>query len=228
MMKYIVLLILFAIAFSCRQRDTEYSDEELVNPESVLAYEENDTLALRKIPAGLADWIAFYNKLDTGFKLNRFRASGVSLHMGSMPEAISRGNESSFKDLFVYSPDSTKYIDLVSYNHLRDNGSIIPGEADQQVVLADARNNRKSQLMFLGPSQLVEFADWTSKNSFMLGMSSRTETGTGIITEIMFFHLKDSLYTNFRLDHTLSMDSILTEQHNFLDHYFINRQFNKK
>ena len=227
-MKYTVFFFLLVVVFSCRQRDTEYSDEELVNPESVLAYEENDTLAIRKIQAGLADWIAFYSKVDTGFKLNRFKASGVSLHMGSMPDAIVKGNENSFSDLFVYSPDSTKYIDLVSYNHLRDNRSIISGEADQQVVLVDTRNNKKSQLMFLGPSQLAEFADWTSNNSFMLGISSRTETGTAINAEIMFFHLKDSLYTNFRLDHSISMDSILTEQHNFLDHYFINRQFNVK
>jgi len=227
-MKYTIFFLLLVIVFSCKQRDTEYSDEELVNPESVLAYEENDTLAIRKIPTGLAEWIAFYSKVDTGFRLHNFKASGVSLHMGSMPEAISKGNENSFRDLFVYSPDSTKYIDLLSYNHLRDNRSVISGEPDQQVVLADTRKNRKSQLMFLGPSQLAEFAAWTSNNSFMLGLTSRTETGRGINAEIMFFHLKDSLYTNFRLDHTISMDSILAEQHNFIDHYFINRQFNIK
>jgi hypothetical protein len=227
-MKYTVFILLLFTVLACRQRDTEYSDEELVNPEAMLAYEENDTLAIRKIPAGLSEWLSFYGKVDTGFKLNRFRASGVSLHIGSLSPAISKGNETSFTDLFVYSPDSTKYLDLLSYNYLRENNSLISGEPDQQVVLGDLKTNKKSQLMYFGPSQLAEFADWTGNNSFMIGIMSRTESGTGLNAEIMFFHLEDSIYTNFRLDHTISMDSILMAQHNFLDFYFINRQFNVK
>jgi hypothetical protein len=217
---------MLCLLFACRQRDTEYSDEELVNPEAVLAYEENDTLAIKQIPKGLAEWLSFYQKIDTGFKLNRFRASGVSLHMGTLPQAISKGNENTFADLFVYAPDSSRYLDLLSYNHLRENKTLISGEPDQQVVLADMKNNKKSQLMYFGPSQLAEFADWTGKNSFMIGIMSRTETGNGLNAEIMFFHLKDSIYTNFRLDHTISMDSVFMSQQNFLDFYFINRQFN--
>ncbi len=225
-MKYTVFILVLIAFIACRQGDTEYSNEELVNPESVLAYEENDTLAIKSIPGGLAEWLSFYRKIDTRFKLSNFKASGVSLHMGSLPEAISKGNENSFKDLFVYSPDSTKYLDLISYNYLREKDTLIPGDPDQQVVLADLRKKSKSQLMYFGPSQLAEFADWTSNNSFMIGITSRTDSGTDLNAEIMFFHLKDSLYTNFRLDHPISMDSILMTQHNFLDFYFINRQFN--
>ncbi|HLO79761.1 MAG TPA: hypothetical protein VK166_02315 [Chitinophagaceae bacterium] len=225
-MKYTVFVLFILSFLACKQQDTEYSDEELVDPESVLAYEENDTLAIKRIPPGLAEWLAFYKKIDTGFTLKNFKASGVSLHMGSLPEAISKGNEKTFTDLFVYSPDSTRYLDLVSYNYLRENKTLISGDPDQQVVLADLRNKSKKQLMYFGPSQLAEFADWTSNSSFMVGITSRTESGTGLTAEIMFFHLKDSLYTNFRFDHTISMDSILMSQHNFLDFYFINRQFN--
>jgi hypothetical protein len=225
-MKYAFPIVMLWLLFACRQRDTEYSNEELVNPEAVLAYEENDTLAIKQIPKGLAEWLSFYQKIDTGFRLNRFRASGVSLHMGTLPQAISKGNENTFTDLFVYAPDSSRYLDLLSYNHLRENKTLISGEPDQQVVLADMKNNKKSQLMYFGPSQLAEFADWTGNNSFMIGIMSRTETGNGLNAEIMFFHLKDSIYTNFRLDHTISMDSVFMAQQNFLDFYFINRQFN--
>lgn len=227
-MKYIAVILTVVLIFSCRQRDTEYSDDELVDPEKVLAYEENDTLALKKLPAGLAEWISFYSQMDTGFTLRNFKASGVSLHMGSLPAAISKGNESSFADLFVYSPDSTRYLDLLSYNHLRENHSLISGEPDQQVVLADKKTNRKSQLMYFGPSQLAEFAAWTGNNSFLVGITSRTESGTGLEAEIMFFHLKDSIYTNFRLNHTVSMDSLVVARQNFLEHFFVNRKFNLK
>lgn len=224
-MRYITIILFLLILTNCNQKDTDTSDDELVNPEAVLAYEDGDTLVLKKTPSGLQEWLLFYAKIDTAFKLNNFKASGVSLHMGNLPGPIAKGNETQFKDLFVYAPDSSKYLDLVSYNYIRDNNNLISGEADQQVVLADMKANKKKQLFYFGPSQLAEFADWTGPNSFLIGITSRTESGTGVDAELMFFHLKDSTYTNFRLNHTIPLDSIMLVNEGFLDYFFTNRQF---
>lgn len=224
-MRYITLILLILSLTECKRKDTAYSDDELVNPESVMAYEDGDTLVLKKIPAGLEEWISFYGKLDTAFKLNNFKASGVSLHISDLPGPIVKGNESQFRDLFVYSPDSTKYLDLVSYNYLREKNNLISGEADQQVVLTDTKANNKKQLFYFGPSQLAEFADWTGPNSFLIGITSRTEAGTGVEAELMFFHLPDSTYTNFRLNHKVPLDSVMLLNKGFLDYFFTNRQF---
>jgi hypothetical protein len=86
--------------------------------------------------------------------------------------------------------------------------------------LTDVASGKRFELMFLGPSQLAEFADWTGKNSFMIGMTSRADTGANFNAEIMFFHLKDSTFTNFRLDHPVPLDSLILSKKNFLDHYF--------
>lgn len=223
-MRYITIILLLLILTDCKRKDAEASNEELVNPEAVLSYEDGDTLVLKKLPPGLQEWLSFYGKLDTAFKLNNFKASGVSLHMGNLPNPIMKGNEAQFSDLFVYAPDSTKYIDLVSYNYIRDKKSLISGEADQQVVLADKKANIKKQLFYFGPSQLAEFADWTGPNSFLIGITSRTESGTD--AELMFFHLSDSTYTNFRLNHTVPIDSMMMVNEGFLNYFFTNRQFN--
>jgi len=220
MMRYITAFILVLIIVQCKQKDTGYTDEDITDPEAVMAYEENDTLVLRSIPSGLDQWIRFYSQIDTGFRVNRFKASGVSLHMDNLREVMPRGNEGEFRNYFVYSPDSSKYLDLVSYNHFVDSGKLVVGEADQQVVLADAATGKKYELMFLGPSQLAEFADWTSPTSFMIGLTSRADSTPNFDAEIMFFHLKDSTFTNFRLDHALSLDSLVLSKKNFLDHYF--------
>ncbi len=225
-MRYISIILLIFFFAHCKQKDKGYQDEELVNPKTVMAYKEGDTLQLKELPAGLKEWLSFYGKIDTSFRLNKFRASGVGLHISELPPAISKGNENQFRDLFVYSPDSSKYLDLVSYNYMREKNKLIPGEADQQVVLADKKTNRKQQLFYFGPSQLAEFADWTGPNSFLIGISSRTESGTGLEAELMFFHLPDSMYTNFRLDHEVSLDSVLMAQKSFLDYFFTNKQFN--
>jgi hypothetical protein len=232
MKKSLLLVFLVCSLITCRQGDTEYTDDELVNPESVMAYEEDDTLVLRRIPAGLAEWLTFYGKSDTAFTLKNFKASGVTLHMDILQDATGREDENSFRDLLVYSPDSSMYLDLVSYNYLKEKQDgkniLISGDPDQQVVLADTRNKMKKQLMYNGPSQLAEFAEWTSNSSFIIGMTSKEEGMSGMKAEIYFFHLKDSSFTNFLLNHQLPVDSLSPFKSSFLEYYFNSRQYEVK
>ena len=226
------LFIFFCCQIACRQSDTEYSDAELVNPEEVMAYEEDDTLVLKKIPGTLAQWLAYYHQIDTGFLLKNFKASGVTLHIDDLQDAINSGNETDFNDLLINSPDSSRYIDLVTYNFIleRSGGKnyLLPGDPDQQVVLADRSKNIKKQLMYHGPSQLAEIAEWTGKESFLIGMISQEENMEGLKAEIYFFHLKDSTFTNFLLNHVVPRDSFRTTKSSFLQHYFTTRNYELK
>ena len=216
----------------CKEQDTEYTDEELVNPESVMAYEENDTLVLRKIPPGLQEWLGYYGRLDKEFQLRNFKASGISLHLDSLPDALSKGNENAFKDLFSYSSDSMKYIDLFSYTYLKEGGNskpvLISGDPDQQVVIADSKNRLKKQLMYHGPTQLAEIADWTTNESFLIGFTSRIEGHPGLQAEIYFFNLKDSSFTNFLLNHNIPDDSLRHSPGGFLESYFRKKNYQVK
>jgi hypothetical protein len=229
---FLLLIFILGCFADCRQRDTEYSDDELVNPEAVMAYEEDETLVLRKIPGPLAEWLSYYGKVDSAFQLKNFRASGVTLHMDVLRDAISSENEDSVKDLFLYSPDSTQYIDLVSYNYLKEKQDgknvLLSGDPDQQVVLADSKNKKKKQLMYNGPDQLAEFAAWTTNNSFLIGLTTRGEGGNGRKAELYFFHLKDSSFTNFLLNHPIPVDSISPFKDSFLEQYFKARQYKVK
>jgi hypothetical protein len=207
----------------CRQRDQRASEQEAIQ-NTLMEFKEDDTLSLKQTPAAIEEWLAYYNKLDSGFRLGRFRATGVDLHFDDLPDANGTPTDNLFRKLFVYSPDSSHYLDLVSYNHLWDNGKLIPGEADQQVVLADARKGIRKQLMYHGPSQLAEAARWTGNRAFVISITSRTEDGMAINAEIILFRLADSTYTNFRLDHHIPADALIGASQNFLDHYFMNRQ----
>ena len=228
----VLMIIVLCCLFACNDSDTEYTDDELVDPESVMSYEENDTLVLRKIPAGLSEWMNYYDNIDTAFVLKNFKASGVTLHMDVLQDAISSPGENAFTDLYTYSPDSTKYIDLVSYNYIKDktNGKniLISGDPDQQVVLVDSKTKMKKQLMYNGPAQLAEFAAWTGNSSFIIGMTSREDGTDGTKAELYFFHLKDSSFTNFLLNHLLTSDSLRQQKNSFLDHYFASRNYQIK
>ncbi len=228
----VLLIISFTLIFACRQRDTEYSDDELVNPESVMAYEEDDTLVLKKMPVPLKEWLDHYGNSDSAFRLNNFKASGVTLHMDVLQDAIRIPNESAFADLYIFSPDSSKYIDMVSYNYIKstEDGKkiLMSGEPDQQVVLADSKTGNKKQLMYNGPGQTAEFAAWTGNNSFLIGMISAGEGLNGRKAELYFFHLKDSSFTNFLLDHSLPIENLGPFKTSFAEHYFNTRGYEVK
>ena len=81
--------------------------------------------------------------------------------------------------------------------------------------------------MYHGPSQLAEIAEWTGRESFLIGMISQEENMAGLKAEIYFFHLKDSTFTNFLLNHVVP-DSLRTAKGSFLQQYFATRNYELK
>jgi hypothetical protein len=231
-MKKIFPDLLFALIFcaiACKGRDTESSSGEAVNSTETTAYEENDFLGIKQLPPAFREWFEFYSSLDSGFAIHNFKASGVLIHLDSLPNATSGTNEANYGALLAYSPDSTRFIDFLSYNqHVQQVGAvwyISPGDPDQEVKLVDKKQKRYSQLLFYGPSQAVETAAWLNNNDFILGIMSLNDSSTAWIPEIYLFNLKDSSFTNFRFTRSISVDSIVLKDKNFFEAYFKKRNF---
>ncbi len=140
--------------------------------------------------------------------------------MESLSSAITNGDESDFSRFFCVSPDKNRYIDLVSYSFQLYNGKLIPGEADQQVVLADVAGQKRFQLLFYGPGQMAEAVGWLNNDRLIIAGTSRTEDGQSFSAELLLFDLRDSLYTNFQLDHLVGPDTTRMVKPGFLEHYY--------
>ena len=175
--------------------------------------EDGDTILLKKNAENLTSWLIFYGEIDSSFKLSNFKSSGVILHLNDLQglDSTSGGNHE-LNNLFSYSPDKKKYIDLFSYgyiisksktdsNHNSQNYFLVDGEADQQIVLGEV-NGKLKELMFNGPSQIVETADWINNEQFLITMISNEENK--IIAEVFLFDIKKKIFTNYRLNHYLS------------------------
>ncbi len=219
-----LLFILIVIFTSCNNADNETQWGEKRNASLASAYDENDTLAVENIPANLKAWIAFYAVIDTGFQNGNFKASGVILHIDSMYNASAVTNENAFKNILAYSPDSTRFIDFWSYMQNMEidekgNHNLTGGSPDQEVILADKKNNSYRQLMYNGTQQMVETADWIDNNSFLIGMLNTNESGTVWIPEIFLFNLQDSTFTNFRLNHEIKTDSMYLKNADFVSYW---------
>lgn len=201
-----------------------------IDPDNIL---EGDSIILTKNLPNLISWLDHYNKIDTGFKISNFKASGVILHYDSMKviSPLSNGNEI-FTKLFSYSPERDRYIDIWTYGNLippadpvsikkEKQNFMLDGEADQQVVLGYNDGTRK-EVLFNGPSQIVETADWLNNDQFILTMFSEEAKET--VVEIYLFDLKNEVFTNYRLNHAFNFSNELKSS--FMNNWLKNKNFN--
>ncbi len=212
----ILLIILVAvIILSCGRKDTNSAEEELNIASRPESYQENDTISINPLPENLMLWIKYYQQFDTAFNKQNFKASGVAIHLDSLEDATT-GDLSlmdNFFPLLSFSPDSTQIIDFWTYNQLIEvdkSGEriVIGGDPDQEVVWINKRTGAKKQLMYNGPQQIVETADWINDRSFILGMINIDESNTSWSPEILLFNLTDTTFTNFRLQKNLPADKL--------------------
>lgn len=216
--RIIYALTLLLLVASCGRRDKvdEADRTDRGDAASPFSYEEGDTLRLQpgQTP-NLTQWMRFHSKADSAWKTSRFLASGVNIHIDSMDGAppLSEDRMKAFGPLLSWSPDGSRCIDLWSYNRLMESGSdgrtsMVGGGPDQMVAISDSSGGRRLQVMFNGPMQLAETADWISPDAFLLGMVNIDESEGTFVPEILLFNLADTVYTNFRYPDTLSLDRL--------------------
>lgn len=201
-----------------------------INPDNIV---EGDSIILTKNLPNLISWLDHYNKLDTGFKISNFKASGVILHYDSMKVISALSNENEiFTKLFSYSQVRDRYIDIWTYGNLIPPAALdslkkekqyfmLDGEVDQQVVLGDKDGKRK-EVLFNGPSQFVETADWLNNDQFILTMFSEEAKQT--VVEIYLFDLKNEVFTNYRLNHSFNYSNELKSS--FMNNWLKDYNFN--
>lgn len=78
-----------------------------------------------------------------------------------------------FKQFFVYSPDSSQVVDLVSYGnflHKGTNGKVVleAGEPDTEVAIVNVQTKRRERILFAGPSTVVKEAVWINDHTILI------------------------------------------------------------
>lgn len=110
----------------------------------------------------------------------------------------------SYGKYIKYSPDKTMFIDLDSYNiqiTKDENGHLIgmPLGPDVQVSLVDVSKRKKIRLLFFGPGNYIEDAQWLdNENIVILGSRDlNNESGKKIV--VWKFHLPTRTFFEFDL-----------------------------
>lgn len=197
---FITVIVLFVLAYTeCGTKEDQ--DTTLLN-EATNEISEGDTLIFNTDLKPYRQWLEWHRRFDIHFNNSNFKSSGVAIHFDQFEKVNTTDSNTILKELFIFAPDQKQYLDLYSYAFIKDNNQIQPGEADQSVVIGEKNDlTSRRQIMFLGISQVAEFAQWVSNNSFLIGLNSITEKGDSSQYEIFLFNTKESSYINFVLDH---------------------------
>jgi len=78
-----------------------------------------------------------------------------------------------FKPFFVYSPDSSQVVDMVSYGnflHKAKNGRVVleAGEPDTEVAIVNVQTKNRERILFAGPSTVVKQAVWIDDHTVLI------------------------------------------------------------
>lgn len=112
-----------------------------------------------------------------------------------------------------YSPDSTYFIDLDSYNiniHKDSKGNWIGEELgpDTEVSLVNPKTGEKTRLIFFGPSSSVEEAIWLDDDNVAL-LGVHDDGVSGAIAVVWKYHLPTQTFYLYELKDGLSAQELI-------------------
>jgi hypothetical protein len=141
---------------------------------------EKDLLSYRSAFEGeLSSW----TKTLSHFDLAGFSKTGTTKFEDIDFESIDSlpSFYSIYKPALSFSPDSTQFIDLYSYQMLleREGDQIVyhGGDVDQSISLCNVAKKNWKRILFFGPAAQVLEATWADNETFILTGSSETNSG---------------------------------------------------
>ncbi len=149
------------------------------------------------------DWSRF--KYKSSYEQDSLLTRGFQ----ALPKLITHPTEHSLK----YSPDSSRFIDLDSYNiDIRKDasGKLIgtAGGPDTEVSLIDPKSGKSKRLLFMGPGGSVEDAFWTSNNELVIVGTQENEENGGRKVTVWKINLADNMYDIYELDDQTAADKL--------------------
>ncbi len=208
MKKFVPLLILCgAITFFACKSDSDKQSSEVDNDIDTLDIERSDT-------ALSGETISFFNQSGfsdfakskaPGFDWSKFKMSSYwqndSLQVTNF---TAPDNYEVYKKLFRYSPDSTMYLDLDSYNVLiqKDKrGNYVADDAgpDTEVSLVNTRTNKKTRLIYTGPGNTVEDGAWIDSDNLVIMGFQESDSGTDRIPVLWRYNLPSNTFYQYEM-----------------------------
>lgn len=154
-----------------------------------------------------SDLFAYMEAQDPTFAADNFER-GSEVKMDNMPPvALEPEQLKLFEPFLIYNSDSSKAIDLYSYNYIitRRNGEVKMEEAgpDTEIALIDVANNTRQRIFFSGPSVVVLEARWKGDNEIVMAGAEQLDNEK-VKPLAWQYNLADSMMQTFTYDEAIA------------------------
>lgn len=214
-MKHLHLLFIAAIVYlvSCTGNDkkTTPPDQQGTSADTLTEVMEDST-ALSAETIDTFSTMAFSEyakKKSPGFDWTRFRLTQTWTEdsMVTAPFRPDKQFYESYGPFVKYSPDSTRFIDLDSYNlEIRKDakGGYFGSEMgpDLEVSLVNLQTGIKTRLLFMGPGNSIEDGLWLDNETVALVGINTHENENGKTAAVWKINLPTNTYWLYELDDT--------------------------
>lgn len=198
------LFALFAMAtISCNNNDPQSSKK--------IQEEAKDTVAIIPDVDYLPAWKDYITKTIPAFSEEKFSETYNSPWEEFKPTPANGKDLALYKSYLSYNSDSSKAVDIYSYNLLlkSKNGSITAaqGDPDSQINLVDLQNKTSQRIFFTGPSAAFWDAKWMDDNHILVAGTEEDKPAYWIINvtekSIQQYQYEDSLTVTLNRDEYL-------------------------
>jgi len=160
-------LILLLIACNNAAENNAETDDTLQTEE--VAEESSE---IQEIRNSFPQLFSFYESRDSSFSPNGFEIA-QSDTMNLLPaREINENDLKPYYPYFIYNGDSTKAIDLYSYNiMLTEKGGktiVEAGGPDTEIAIVDFLNKTRQRIFFAGPSFVIHDGSWLNNETVLL------------------------------------------------------------
>jgi hypothetical protein len=117
--------------------------------------------------------LKFWASTFSGFKLSDFKACDTLHFDNNLEQDFNYFKEflATYKPIITYSPDSSKFIDIYSYQlNLEKKGNVYYAnpDIDQTIYLCNPKGKYWNRIHFGGGSQWIDEVAWISETNFIL------------------------------------------------------------
>lgn len=193
------ILIIIVISFStCNQKGNEHNQSNQTTQRPALTEQ-----------ATFQKWEDYYQQFDADFKWSRFELStrdSLSFMPGSIFPCWHPEFNDYYQPLLIFSPDSSRYLDIDSYLWFVIDPNIAEPEIgyspDQEINLVNISDSTVTRIAFRGPVSRVEDALWLDQEEVVL--LENNESGKPMVTII---NLDNQVIKYFQYPDSVTIDN---------------------
>jgi len=183
---------------------------EAATAETTTELEADENAHVAKLERSFENLFAYLEQQDSSFAPAQF-APGFVGKIDSLPAvAYEPARIQPFEPFLIYNSDSTKAIDLYSYNYIitRRNGQVKLEEAgpDTEIGLIDVKSNTRKRIFFSGPSMVVFDARWNSDNEIVMAGAEQLQNNQ-VKPMAWQYNLTDSTMQTFNYNEAIAADT---------------------